>query len=218
MHALQGKTVLITAGPTREPIDSVRYISNHSSGKMGYAIAREAALRGARVTVVSGPVSIPAPEGCSVVYVQTACEMEQAVLSRSTLSDIIICAAAVCDMRPKQVYDHKLKKAADAEALRTIEFVENPDILKQVGLSKKPGQVVVGFAAETDDLIAHAQSKLASKHADMIVANDVSTGKVFGSDTNKAMFITDAGIDDYPEMEKGQLACALLDKISTLLA
>jgi len=180
---------------------------------MGYAIAQEAIARGAHVILVSGPVHLTVPEGCQIINVQTACQMETAVIEHVLQSDIIICTAAVCDMRPKYVYDFKLKKNANSDSLRTIEFVENPDILKEIGELKQQNHILIGFAAETDNLLLNAQTKLAAKHADMIVANDVSSGQVFGSDANKATFITPEGLIDIPEMSKAELAGRIFDYI-----
>lgn len=155
---LAGKRVMITAGPTIEPVDPVRYLTNHSSGKTGYAIARAAAVRGADVTLISGPVSLPVPEGVHAVHVRTARDMFAAAQDAFRATDIAIFSAAVADMRPKQAAEHKLKKGqADAE-LGTIELVENPDILATLG-AQKQHQVVVGFAAETHDVIANAEKK-----------------------------------------------------------
>lgn len=213
---LSGRRILITAGPTIEPIDPVRYISNHSSGKTGYAIARAAALRGADVTLVSGPVSIPAPEGVSVVPVHTAQEMYLAAEGAFEYADIAIFAAAVADMRPKQAADHKLKKGvADAE-LGIIELIENPDILATLAAQKKH-QVVVGFAAETNDVLANAEKKLVSKHADIIIANQVGEGKAFGTDDNLVWFVDDEDIEELPRMSKVRLADAILNKAMQFL-
>lgn len=206
---LAGKRVLITAGPTVEPIDPVRYISNHSSGKMGYSIAAEAAKRGAQVTVVSGPVSLDAPAGVEVVSVTTACQMLEAVDERFNQADIAIFSAAVADKRPAEPADHKLKKGSDDAALDTITLVTNPDILATMG-AKKAHQLVIGFAAETDDVIANGRKKLNSKNADMIVANQVGFGKAFGTDDNEAYFLTAQGETHLPSMAKSQLASEIL--------
>lgn len=208
---LAGKKVMITAGPTREAIDSVRYISNHSSGKMGYALARAAAQRGADVTVISGPVSIAAPEGVKVVQVTTACEMLKAARDPFMESDISIFTAAVADFRPADPADHKLKKGQDDDALNNVRLVENPDILATLSLQKKPGQAVIGFAAETHDVVANAQSKLAYKGAGMIVANEVGNGKAFGTDDNQAFLVTKDAVDALPLMSKDDLADIILD-------
>ncbi len=209
---LAGRQVMITAGPTIEPIDPVRYITNHSSGKTGYAIARAAAMRGADVTLVSGPVSLSAPEGVHMVHVRTAREMFQAAEEAFATADIGVFAAAVADMRPKEQSSSKLKKGmADAE-LGTIELVENPDILVTLGASKRDDQVVVGFAAETNDVVAYAQKKLVSKNADFIVANQVGEGLAFGTDDNEVWFVADEETYDLPRMSKERLADEILNK------
>ena len=208
---LTGRRVMVTAGPTVEPIDPVRYLTNHSSGKTGYAIARAAALRGADVTLVSGPVSLAAPEGVRTVRVRTALEMLAAAEEAFRDADIAVFAAAVADMRPKKAASHKLKKgAADAE-LGTIELVENPDILATLG-ARKDRQVVVGYAAETRDVAANAQKKLVSKNADFVVANDVSEGRAFGTEDNEVLFVDAEGVEELPLMSKERLADAVLDK------
>lgn len=208
---LAGRRVMVTAGPTVEPIDPVRYLTNHSSGKTGYAIARAAALRGADVTLITGPVSLPAPEGVRVVPVRTALDMLAAAEEAFRDADIAVFAAAVADMRPKKAADHKLKKgAADAE-LGTIELVENPDILATLG-ARKERQVVVGYAAETHDVAANAQKKLTTKNADFVVANDVSEGRAFGADVNEVLFVDAEGVEELPLMTKERLADAVLNK------
>ena len=208
---LAGKRVMVTAGPTVEPIDPVRYISNHSSGKTGYAIARAAALRGADVTLVSGPVSIAPPEAVRTVRVRTALEMFEAAQEAFGAADIAVFAAAVADVRPKQAAPRKLKKGEADAALGAIELVENPDILATLASSKKR-QVVVGFAAETDDVVANAEKKLSTKHADLVVANQVGEGKAFGTDDNQVWFVDDEGVEELPRMSKERLADAILDK------
>lgn len=216
---LQGKRVLITAGPTREPIDPVRYISNPSTGKMGFAIAAAAQERGADVVLVSGPVELANPEGVEVHRVQTALEMMQASAAFFPQCDIAIFTAAVSDMRPVHVSDRKLKKGRDDAKLANIELTQNPDILKTLA-HQKGDQVVIGFAAETDDVIANATKKLNEKGADMIVANDVSEGKGFGADDNRASFVfkvdgADA-VESLPVMTKRALADEILSKAVSL--
>ncbi len=208
---LAGRRVMVTAGPTVEPIDPVRYLTNHSSGKTGYAVARAAALRGADVTLVSGPVSLAAPEGVRTVQVRTAREMLQAAEEAFQTADIAVFAAAVADMRPKVAATHKLKKGTDGAALGTIELVENPDILATLG-TRKDSQVVVGYAAETRDVVANAEKKLASKNADLIVANEVGEGRAFGTDDNEVWFVDAEGVEELPLMSKERLADAVLDK------
>ena len=210
-HDLAGRRVLVTAGPTVEPIDPVRCITNRSSGKTGYALARAAARRGAQVTLVSGPVALDAPFGVQVVRVETALEMLAAAEEAFETCDIAVFTAAVADVRPKEYAGQKLKKDANGEGLRTIELVENPDILATLG-ARKESRVVVGFAAETQDVVANARKKLTSKHADFIVANLVGDGRAFGTDDNQAIFVDAAGEEELPLMSKLQLADAILDK------
>ena len=208
---LSGRHVMVTAGPTVEPIDPVRYISNHSSGKTGYAVARAAALRGADVTLISGPVSIPAPEGVRVVHVKTARDMFAAAEEAFEGADIAVFAAAVADMRPKLAADRKLKKGQSDAELGVLELIENPDILATLG-ARKTHQVVVGFAAETNDVVANAEKKLVSKRADLVVANQVGEGKAFGTDDNEVWFVDDEDIEELPRMSKARLADAILNK------
>lgn len=209
---LEGKRVVVTAGPTVEPIDAVRFISNPSTGKMGFAIAEAAVERGAEVTLVTGPVSLTDVSGAKMVRVGTACEMKTAVDEAFPSADIAIFSAAVSDFRPRTVSDRKLKKGADDEALAHIELVENPDILASCGTAKHAGQVVVGFAAETNDVVGNARSKLSRKKADFIVANDVSSGRGFGTDSNEVAFVSASGEEHLPEMGKRELADRILDK------
>lgn len=209
---LEGKRVVVTAGPTVEPIDAVRFISNPSTGKMGFAIAEAAVERGAEVTLVTGPVSLVDVPGAKMVRVGTACEMKAAVDEAFPSADIAIFSAAVSDFRSRTVSDRKLKKGADDDALVHIELVENPDILASCGAAKREGQVVVGFAAETNDVIGNARSKLSRKKADFIVANDVSRGQGFGTDSDEVAFVSASGEEHLPEMGKRELADRILDK------
>jgi len=213
---LAGKTVLVTAGPTREELDPVRFISNHSSGKMGYALAREARRRGARVVLVSGPTALQPPCGVEFVAVESAAEMRAAVLSSFADCDVIIKAAAVADYRPKERAGEKLKKRG---AEMVIELVKNPDILRELGERKRAGQLLVGFAAETADLEANATLKLTEKNLDLIVANDVSaSGAGFNVDTNIVrLLFRDGSKEDLPLLPKDQVAAVILDRISALL-
>lgn len=215
---LEGMHVLVTAGPTEEPIDPVRFITNRSSGKMGYAVAEAAAARGAKVTLVSGPVALDAPAGVDRVPVRTACEMLASASDPFERCDIAVFTAAVADMRAAAPVDHKLKKGSsdDADLLSRIELVENPDILATLAARKRDGQVVVGFAAETDDVVANAQRKLASKHADLIVANRVGEGVAFGTDDNQATFVLADGSIELPLMPKRELADRILDQALAL--
>ena len=210
---LAGKRVMITAGPTVEPIDTVRYLSNYSSGKMGYALAEAAVARGASVALVSGPVSLAVPEGVEVIRVKTACDMLSAAEAVFGEADIAIFSAAVADFRPEVSAGRKLKKGADAAELEAIRLVENPDILKTLALGKRENQVVVGFAAETDDVIRNAQAKLASKNADIIVANLVGEGRAFGTDDNEASLVRAGEVLELPAMSKRDLADRILDEV-----
>ena len=217
---LKGKNVLVSAGPTREAIDPVRYISNHSSGKMGYAIAAAAEKRGARVTLVSGPVNLDPLFGVETVNVESALEMADAVLDHLDESDVVIKVAAVADYRPEDPKTSKIKKKDQdpGQKSMTLSLVENPDILRLVG-EKKRHQFIAGFAAETDDLEANALLKMEKKNLDMIAANLVGVeGSGFGSDYNKVkLFFRDGTVRDVPSMEKERVADALLDEISTRL-
>lgn len=208
---LAGKRVLITAGPTVEPIDPVRYITNRSSGKFGYAIASAAASRGAHVSLVSGPVALAEPAGVAVIHVETAQEMLEACRSVFPSTDIAICAAAVADMRPARAADRKLKKGINDEELSAIKLTENPDILATLGASKDR-QVVVGFAAETNDVIENAKKKLSKKNACIIIANEVGSDKAFGKDDDEIWLVrADETVHIGPAL-KTELAHAILDE------
>ena len=213
---LSGLKILITAGPTTEPIDPVRYISNRSSGKMGYALARAAALRGADVILVSGPTDLTPPTGLSFCQVITAEDMRRSVFENRSGCDIIIKAAAVSDYRPKDHAAQKIKKGPESLSL---ELVKNPDILAELGstIEEFPA-VLVGFAAETEDLIANAEKKLKSKNLDMIVANDVSSKDAgFETDTNRVKIIySDGHVDDSPLMTKDKVADLVLDRAKAI--
>ena len=206
-----GKRFLITAGPTREPIDPVRYLSNPSSGKMGYAIAKAAAQRGGEVLLITGPTTAPDPYGVTVTKIQTAEEMAQAVFAHMNTSDIIIKSAAVSDYYPVEQSDQKIKKL-DKEMTLTLK--RTPDILKTVG-DRKTGQFLVGFAAETENLSDHAKEKLKRKHLDLIVGNLVGIETSgFQSDTNTVTLIyPDRSEEPLPSMEKEDVAHVLLDRI-----
>lgn len=209
---LAGKKVLVTAGGTIEPIDPVRFIGNRSSGKMGYAIAAEAARRGADVALVSGPSALGAPASVRKIAIETAKEMLNAVLEEFADSDVIIKAAAVADYRAQRAQPHKIKKQED---VLTLVLEKNPDILMELGKRKRADQILVGFAAETQNLIQYAQEKLIKKNLDMIVANDVTAKNAgFNADTNIAKLIDRSGdIEDLPLMSKEDLAKVILDKI-----
>lgn len=211
---LQGKHVVVTAGGTQEAIDPVRYIGNRSSGKFGYAIASAALAMGARVVLVSGPTNLPCPDGVHRIDVVSADDMFQAVDAAFDGADILVCAAAVADYTPVRKADHKLKKAN--ERLDCIELVETRDILASMS-ARKGDRVVVGFAAETDNLIEYASSKLASKGCDAIVANDVSRhDSTFGSDTDKVTWITADGAEELLCMPKNEAAFEILRRAALL--
>ena len=213
---LAGKRVLITAGPTREPIDPVRFISNHSSGKQGYAIAAAAAALGAETILVSGPVSISAPAGVEVIRVETALDMLKACEEKLP-ADIAIFSAAVADWRIVQQADEKLKKGSSGPPV--LALTENPDILRTIArLRVGRPQIVVGFAAETERVVEHATGKLAKKGCDLIVANDVSaeTG-VFGGDRNTVHLITAEGVESWPGMSKQDVAMKLMERLALML-
>lgn len=211
---LDGKRVLITAGPTREAIDPVRYISNHSSGKMGYALARAAVDAGASVTLISGPVTLATPAGVERVDVESAQAMYDAVLARSAQSDLFIGCAAVADYRPATAVEQKIKKQADE---MTLTLVRNPDIISAVAASPdRP--FTVGFAAETQNVLSYARDKLERKGLDAIIANDVSVAGIgFNSDQNEVTLVTAAGEEALPRMAKQQLADALIAHLAQQL-
>lgn len=206
---LSGKTVLVTAGPTREAIDPVRFISNHSTGKMGYAIARSASLRGARVILVSGPVSIEPPLFAELVPVVSAEDMYNAVMKYKDEADIIVKSAAVADYTPVAASSEKIKKQSDD---MRIELKRTKDILKELGQSRRENQFICGFAMETENLIENAVRKLESKNVDMIVANSLKTeGAGFGTDTNVVTLIKKDGKTELPLMSKTDVAMKILD-------
>lgn len=209
---LAGKQILITAGPTQEKIDPVRYITNHSTGKMGYALARTAMLRGARVTLVTGPVAIEPPMFVDVVPVTSAQHMADAVISRAPQMDIIIKAAAVADYRPMNPADEKIKKKDGEEA--SISLERTTDILKTLGTHKKEGQFLCGFSMETENMLENSKAKLEKKNLDMIVANNLKVqGAGFGTDTNVVTLITKDTIKELELMSKDQVADAILTAI-----
>ncbi len=209
---LRGQRVLVTAGPTQEAMDPVRFLSNHSTGKMGYAVAARAAMRGADVTLVSGPTALDTPEGVQRVDIVSARDMYDAVLSRADRQDMIIKAAAVGDYRPAETASEKLKKG-DGEM--TVALARNPDILAELGRRKHPGQLLCGFAMETQNLLDNAADKLRRKNCDMLVANSLrDKGAGFGTDTNVAtLLFADGRRETPPLMSKEDLADVILDRL-----
>lgn len=208
---LIGRKVLVTAGPTQEAVDPVRYITNHSSGKMGYAIAKVAAARGAEVTLVTGPTAIRKPLFATVIPVTTAREMFEAVREESRDADIICKAAAVADYRPKHVSDEKMKKSDDRMAL---ELEKTDDILKYLGENKRPGQFLCGFSMETEHMVSNSRAKLVKKNLDMIAANNLKeAGAGFRGDTNRMTLITAGDETELPLLSKEETAAKILDII-----
>jgi len=211
---LKGKRILISAGPTQEAIDPVRYITNHSSGKMGYALAKMAKLRGADVTLVSGPVSITAFPGIEVVDVTSAADMYDAITTRSSQADIVVMCSAVADYTPTLYSEQKVKKS---DGDMSIALSRTKDILKKLGENKREGQIVVGFSMETENLIENSQAKLQKKNVDMICANSISTDKTgFGVDTNKVTLIFKNHVEELPLCSKEETADMILDQIIKL--
>lgn len=213
---LAGKHIMITAGPTVEPIDPVRYLTNRSSGKFGYAIAEAAAKRGAKVTLISGPVALPAPQNVEVRYIETAKDLLEACESVFPQVDAALFAAAVADMRPANAAGQKLKKGVNDKELSNIELIENPDVLATLGYAKSD-QIVVGFAAETNDVIDYATKKLVKKNADMIVANEVGAKKTFGEDHDEIWLVTAEGTEHHDRATKAELAHVILDKVKEMM-
>lgn len=215
---MAGRRVLVTAGPTFEDLDPVRYVGNRSSGRMGYAVAAEARRRGAAVTLVSGPTHLPAPHGADVVAVRSAAEMHAAVMVRAADQDAVIMAAAVADYTPAAPSSQKVKKGDGA---LTITLNRTKDILGDLGRLPSRAQgvpVLIGFAAETHDVVAYAQGKLASKAVDLVVANDVSrAGAGFDVDTNAVSIVSTAGVEDVPLQSKSAVAGRILDRVEQLL-
>lgn len=212
---MEGLRVMVTAGPSREALDPVRYISNRSSGKMGYAIAQAAQKRGAEVTLLSGPVAIEAPQGVKLVPFTTTQELLDRASKLAREQDLLIQAAAPADYRAKEVAPQKIKKRGGEPM--TFTLVENPDVAATLGKAKRSGQVFVGFAAETNDVLAHAKDKLARKNLDMIVANDVTRpGAGFDVDTNIVTLITKDGQEALPMMSKAEVAQRILDRALAL--
>ncbi len=212
---MEGLRVMVTAGPTREALDPVRYISNRSSGKMGYAIAKAAKERGAMVTLLTGPVAITPPQGVTVVPFMTTQDLLERALEYAGDQDVIIQSAAPADYRAKEIAPQKMKKHGGADMV--IELTENPDVAATLGKNKRSDQVFVGFAAETNDVLSHAQGKLVKKNLDMIVANDVTApGAGFDVNTNIVTLITKDGMNALPLMSKDDVADHILDAVLRL--
>lgn len=210
---LTGKKVLVTAGPTQERLDPVRYISNHSTGKMGYAIALAAVRRGADVTLVSGRTNLQAPSGVRFVPVVSAADMAEAVKTAASEQDIIIKAAAVADYRPAAVADEKMKKK-DGELSIVLERTE--DILAWLGAHRREGQILCGFSMETEHLLENSRAKLEKKQIDMIVANSLRQEGGFGADTNVVTLLTKEEAEEFPLLSKEEVADRLLDRLLAL--
>ena len=212
-HDLAGKKILVTAGPTREAIDPVRFISNHSTGKMGYSIAHAAMLRGAKVTLVSGPASLTPPMFCDIVNVESAADMYNAVMSDYSSYDIIIKSAAVADYKPANTAAEKIKKD-DSDSSAEIKLTRTKDILSELGSKKRPGQIICGFSMETENMLENSRKKLIKKNADIIAANSLrESGAGFGVDTNILTLITKDSEESLSLMSKEEAANCLLNKI-----
>lgn len=208
---LENKKIIITAGPTRESVDPVRFLTNHSSGKMGYALAKAASYRGAEVKLISGPSELDAPLGVDLTEIETAAELKNEVFSEFETADIIIMAAAVSDYRPKEFSSQKIKKS-DGNLI--LELERTTDILAELGKMKNNSQLLVGFAAETENLLENAQKKLNSKQADYIIANDISNKNIaFGSDKNQVSILSEEGTVQLPLAEKEKIANKIFDYI-----
>ncbi|MYW64989.1 bifunctional phosphopantothenoylcysteine decarboxylase/phosphopantothenate--cysteine ligase CoaBC [Streptomyces sp. SID8379] len=216
---LSGRHVVVSAGGTREPLDPVRFLGNRSSGKQGYALARTAAARGARVTLLSANAALPDPAGVDVVHVGTAVQLREAVLKAAADADAVVMAAAVADFRPETYATGKIKKK-DGEEPAPVALVRNPDILAEISADRpRPGQVVVGFAAETDDVLANGRAKLARKGCDLLVVNEVGERKTFGAEENEAVILgADGGETPVPHGPKEALADRIWDEVVPRLA
>jgi len=215
---LRGRRVVVTAGPTYEDVDPVRFIGNRSSGRMGFAIAAEAAQRGALVTLIAGPTRVEAPAAVDLIRVRRAAEMHAAVMERAAGADAVIMAAAVADYTPERVADQKVRKGADS---LTLVLKRTPDILADLGTMRRGegGPVLVGFAAETEDVVARAREKLRGKRADLIVANDVSRSDAgFDVETNAVTIVSPDGVETLPLQSKARVAAEILDRVERLLA
>jgi phosphopantothenoylcysteine decarboxylase/phosphopantothenate--cysteine ligase len=215
---LDGKRVLITSGPTREALDPVRYLGNRSSGRMGFALAAAAWRRGADVTVVTGPTELPAPTGVELRRVESAVEMDAAARELVGEADVVVYAAAVADYRPEHTLDAKRKRSRDGEAW-SIPLVTNPDIAAGTRALRKPGAVAVGFALETDDLLANAAAKRDAKGFDLVVANPAGDPEAgFGTDTNRVTLLGSGEPESLPLLSKDEVAATVLDRVEDLLA
>ncbi len=216
--SLAGRKVVVTAGPTVEAIDPVRFVSNRSSGKMGYAIAKAAHDAGADVTLVSGPTALAAPAGVRMIAVESAQDMKWSVLALLPETDAVVMAAAIADYRPTETSTRKIKKR-DAGSVLTIRLTENPDVLKAVVAARRRGTIVIGFKAETGDATKEAERMLREKNLDLVVANDISEpGSVFGSDTDKVTFVSADGVESLPLLPKTEVAQRLVAKLVARLA
>ena len=209
---LAGRRVVVTAGGTREPLDPVRFLGNRSSGKQGYALARAAVARGARVTVVSANVGLPPVAGADLVEVSTTAQLHAATLEAADGADVVIMAAAPSDFRPKEYRDTKIKKSVDGPGL-TLELVANADIAADLGRRKSPGQLLVAFAAETHDGLANAMAKRSAKNADVMVLNEVGENKAFGTDDNAVTILSDGEPVVVPSAGKDEIAAVILDVV-----
>jgi phosphopantothenoylcysteine decarboxylase/phosphopantothenate--cysteine ligase len=211
---LVGRHVVVTAGGTREPLDPVRFLGNRSSGKQGYAFATTAVARGAKVTLIAANVALPTPAGVELVRVGSTAQLREAVLATAGAADALVFAAAPADFRPARYAEQKIKKAADGTA-PVIELVTNPDISAEIGAAKRPGQVLVAFAAETNDALEHGAQKLAKKKADLIVVNQVGVDKVFGADNNAAIVLgADGSTTELADQPKEDIADAVWDLVA----
>ncbi len=214
---LTGRHLVVSAGGTREYLDPVRFLGNRSSGKQGYAFARAAVARGARVTLVSANVELPTPAGVELIRVDTTAQLRDALRSHAATADVMVFAAAPVDFRPAYYQEQKIKKSGDG-VVAPLELTTNPDIAAELGAAKRPGQILVAFAAETTELLAHARAKLARKRADLIVANQVGAGHGFGTDTNAATVLgADGSETEFSEMAKADLADRVLDLVVSRL-
>ena len=216
---LTGRKILVTAGPTREPLDPVRVLSNRSSGKMGYELARVAARRGARVTLVSGPTQLTAPPGIDLVRIETAEELKKKLEELYPRTNVLLMAASVADFRPRHFQSQKQKKTELKSAVSQLELTSTPDILKELSQKPRQGRVLVGFAAESEKTVPHARAKLRAKNLDLIVANDISRpGSGFEVSTNQVFLISaDEKIEELPLLSKEEVAEKILDRVGKIL-